>query len=296
MLFNHKSWGDSYKGPIGKWTNIRKEDGKLLADAEFDENDELAKLIASKVEGGFLSAASIGFRVVASSEDASVLLPGQSRPTVTKCKILECSIVDIPANSNALALYDDAGNKIDLSNDGDLTRLSAILQPNDNKNTSMKINLKAAYKGLLSFFNLKVEEGKDSVEHELNDDQLSKLNGLAEDVVKLTSERDQANADLTTAKNDLTTAKETIKTLGGKVTEMLTANGIEHKGEDSDEARLATLSATLKEWGKTGAKALKGGTQTKADDLGDDNSNPVLKHSHNQEAIAEYEKYNGKKQ
>ena len=59
--------------------------------------------------------ASIGITPTAWEEDAKLLKPGQTRPTVTKSKIKEASIVDIGSNENALALYDDNGNIYELS-------------------------------------------------------------------------------------------------------------------------------------------------------------------------------------
>lgn len=86
--------------PIGRWGNIRKENGQLLADAEFDEDDEFAQKVAKKFEKGILNTASIGFDFVAISEDPKMMIPGQIRPTVTKSVLLEASIADIPSNPN----------------------------------------------------------------------------------------------------------------------------------------------------------------------------------------------------
>ena len=41
MLYNHDR-----STTIGKWTNLRIEDGKLMADAEFDTDDEVGKEVA----------------------------------------------------------------------------------------------------------------------------------------------------------------------------------------------------------------------------------------------------------
>ena len=90
--------------PIGKWENLRVEDKKLLGDAVFDDNDELARKIKSKVEQGILNATSIGIDIVELSEDRDLLEKGQYRPTVTKSRLFEVSIVDIPSNANALKL------------------------------------------------------------------------------------------------------------------------------------------------------------------------------------------------
>lgn len=118
MLWMHsRAWrGDKDEVlPIGKWENIRIENGKLLADAVFDETDEFAKKIKSKVEQNILKMASIGINIIATSEDKNVIVQGQSRPTVIKCLITEASICDIGSNRNALRLFDEFGDELKLS-------------------------------------------------------------------------------------------------------------------------------------------------------------------------------------
>jgi hypothetical protein len=90
--------------PVGKWSNLRKEEGKLLGDLEFDQNDEFALKIESKVENGFLNTCSIWVDVIKMSEDEADMLPGQQYPTFTKTKLMECSIVDMPGNVGATRL------------------------------------------------------------------------------------------------------------------------------------------------------------------------------------------------
>lgn len=88
--------------PIGKWTNVRKEGSKLLADIEFDEQDEFAMDIKRKVEQDIFNACSMGFDP---KETSSLgIMDGQTLETVTKCELLEASIVDIPGNGNAVKL------------------------------------------------------------------------------------------------------------------------------------------------------------------------------------------------
>jgi hypothetical protein len=124
MLFMHnRPWRgikDEYS-VIGRWENIRKEDGKLLADAVFDLNDPFAKSIADKVDNDFIRMASLGFSPTEWSEEADVLVPGQTRATVTKSIAKEASIVDLGGNNNALALcdvpalYDETEKLVELS-------------------------------------------------------------------------------------------------------------------------------------------------------------------------------------
>lgn len=90
---------------VGRWENIRKEDDKLLADAVFDDTTPIGKQVKSQVEKGFLRAASIGIEIVERKTIKGV-------DTVTKCILNEISIVDVPANENALKLYRRNGRNV----------------------------------------------------------------------------------------------------------------------------------------------------------------------------------------
>jgi hypothetical protein len=130
---HHRTWRgtDDEILPIGRWENVRKENGKLLADAVFDENDPFAKRIADKVEGNFLRMTSIGMVVVDTSADPVNMKPGQTREAIVKCRLREASIVDIGANDNALVLYDLNGELVNLSaSSGDMP--VQLLEPNGN--------------------------------------------------------------------------------------------------------------------------------------------------------------------
>ena len=121
MLLNHNDWGL----PIGRWENIRIEEGKILADAVFDENDPKAVEVMQKVENDFIRMASIGAWPPEEVSDAEDLkFPGQTGHTVTKWTVREASIVTIGANHNALAFYDRTDGKlINLAEDGALVSL-----------------------------------------------------------------------------------------------------------------------------------------------------------------------------
>ncbi|MDR1173117.1 MAG: HK97 family phage prohead protease [Bacteroidales bacterium] len=90
MYYNH----DRSQGVIGRWENLRVDGSRMFAAPVFDMNDELGKKIARKVEDGFIKAASIGITDV----------EGDMRE-ILSCVLYECSICDIPANPNTLALY-----------------------------------------------------------------------------------------------------------------------------------------------------------------------------------------------
>lgn len=89
---------------IGRCVKLFKEGEKLIAEIEFDEADPFAKKIAGKVERGYIRMASIYADPLETSTDPKDLLPGQVFETVTKCKLVEITIVDIGGNDDALKL------------------------------------------------------------------------------------------------------------------------------------------------------------------------------------------------
>lgn len=124
--------------PIGKWVNIRKDGKKLVADLEFDEDDEFAVSLMRKVEKGIINMVSIGARAITTSDDPSVLIKGQTRPTVVQSLLMECSLVDIGANRNALRLQDEFGTDINLS-DRDGNHLLPLLSDIQHLNNDMEL-------------------------------------------------------------------------------------------------------------------------------------------------------------
>lgn len=116
MFYNH----DHEQGelPIGKLTNLRVENGQLLADPVWDEDDNKAMKVKSKVDKGFIKGASIGFDVLETSVDPSVLLEGQTHATVTKCLLVEASPTPMRANIGARFLSKN-GKRVTLSVDND---------------------------------------------------------------------------------------------------------------------------------------------------------------------------------
>ena len=109
VLFMHERDGYGNKGSevIGRCTRLYKEGTTLIAEVEFDEQDEFAKKIAGKVERGYIRMASMYAEIKEVSADPHHLLEGQVYETVTACKLVEISIVDIGGNDNALKLSKD---------------------------------------------------------------------------------------------------------------------------------------------------------------------------------------------
>ncbi|MFK7113364.1 hypothetical protein V3468_02805 [Flavobacterium oreochromis] len=109
VLFMHereyqKSGKEKGSAVIGRCVKLFKKGTDLVASIEFDEADEFAQKIAGKVARGFIRMASMYGDVKEASMDAELLLPGQTYETVTKCKLVEISIVEIGGNDGALKL------------------------------------------------------------------------------------------------------------------------------------------------------------------------------------------------
>ena len=109
VLFMHERGVNAYKGSevIGRCTKLYKEGTTLIAEVEFDEQDEFAKKIAGKVERGYIRMASMFAEIQEVSTQPQHILEGQVYETVTACKLVEISIVDIGGNDNALKLSKD---------------------------------------------------------------------------------------------------------------------------------------------------------------------------------------------
>ena len=200
-------WG-TYKA-IGHWKDIQVEDGVLSAEPVFDQVDELSKTIAAKFEAGTFNAASIGIRILATSSEKEFLVPGQTRETVTKCELMEASIVDIPAN--AVRLYDrdtSACLAVGMEN-----AAVPLLRQNP---TAM--NLKAKWKTVLAFLGI----GEDKAEAtQLSDEQMESLNAemerLQSENARLAAEKADADQQLQAANDEVTQLKADLAKKDGEI-------------------------------------------------------------------------------
>lgn len=88
---------------IGRWGALTVEGSQLIAEPEFDMEDENAAKIAGKVDRGFVVGTSMGIYIL----DAEMRdMPGQGfYPVVTRWELLEASPVPVPSNKAALRLY-----------------------------------------------------------------------------------------------------------------------------------------------------------------------------------------------
>ena len=115
LLWMHRRSFDRVAMPIGRIDNLRTDGDRLIGTPVFDQNDEFAKKIESKWENGFLRMASAGIEIIETSDAPEHLLQGQTRRTITRCRLEEVSIVDMGGNDEALQLYDRSGKVLKLA-------------------------------------------------------------------------------------------------------------------------------------------------------------------------------------
>lgn len=121
---------------VGYLKDIERKDGEITAEPVFDMATPLSRQLSKQWEFGSIRMVSVSVDIVETSEDRKQLLPGQTRPTVTKSKLSEVSIVDIGGNDNAVVLT-RGGKRIELSADGD-----CLLPLLNNQNEEQQMDLK----------------------------------------------------------------------------------------------------------------------------------------------------------
>lgn len=99
---------------IGMIKDIRNENGEITGEPWFDEVRPESRMAKEQWEKGTLRMGSPNFQVLETSEDASLMKPGQTGPTITKCRLIEYSMVDIGGNDDNIRL--SYGNEQDYSN------------------------------------------------------------------------------------------------------------------------------------------------------------------------------------
>lgn len=123
--------------PLGVVQGICKEGDDIIGELVFDMKDEFAAKIAQKWDDGILKMVSPNFDIVAVDEDPALALPGQTRATVTKSKLIEVSVVDIGGNDANMVLSRD-GQQLKLSEGGGCPDIPVLR--NTHINNSKKMN------------------------------------------------------------------------------------------------------------------------------------------------------------
>ena len=144
LLFNHsRPYRDTTDEvlPIGTVNNIRVDGDDIIGELSFDDKDEFARKIAQKWDDGIYRMVSVGATIIETSNDPAVLLPGQTRETITRWRLDEVSVVDIGANEDALALRYQDGRYVMLSNNHQADIVPKLKSDTIMKNVAMKLGL-----------------------------------------------------------------------------------------------------------------------------------------------------------
>jgi len=228
MLESHRNDADH---TLGRWINLTVEESRLLADPEFDSEGERVQIVSGKVERGFIKASSIG---ITFNPDKFLLVGG--RLILTECKLLEASIVPVPSNAGAIALFTPEGRPLDEDEVKQLCLEAKQTKPE--KNDKMKkfqislaaltalgvtepeqledAQLSAKIEALVSSnaaLTAKLKQLNDAAEADLE----SKRNALVEQAIKegrITA--DKKETFLSLAKNDFALAQATLDALPKK--------------------------------------------------------------------------------
>lgn len=174
---------------IGTMTDIQRSEDEITGVPVFDCASELSKQCKKQWEAGSLRMVSIGFDVVETSDAPEHLAAGQIRPTVTKSKLYEVSVVDIGANGDAIVLRKD-GELITLGDGADCP-LPLLNQPTTNNQPQMELKTLALQLGL-----------PETADEAAVNAKLAELNASAEDAEKMRKENEDLKLAQITAAVD----------------------------------------------------------------------------------------------
>jgi len=117
---------------LGSWIDIEVKDGKLFMRPVFDTKDTDGMEVVRKVLSGTIKASSIGIMF-----DPVDMVLMNDRLTLTKCVLFEVSIVAVPSNANAIALFNMAGQQL---SEQEIKSLCLSIQPDKHfNNNTMKL-------------------------------------------------------------------------------------------------------------------------------------------------------------
>jgi HK97 family phage prohead protease/HK97 family phage major capsid protein len=101
VLFNHDR-----NQIVGRWSDVRVKDGKLVGKIVWTQSDKwpFAQYLRDLVREGILRTVSVGFKPTAKQPLHKDADPHHGPFRFTRQELLECSLVSVPANPNALAI------------------------------------------------------------------------------------------------------------------------------------------------------------------------------------------------
>ena len=220
-------WGN-YKA-VGHIEDLQINGDELSGIPVFDKVDDLSREVSAKYEAGTFSAASVGIRIISTSANKDLLLPGQTRETVTESELMEVSIVDIPANANAVRLYDQSTSVL-LAAGMDTKAVPELPKLN------LKVmNLKSSWKTVLAFLKISDDkadttelsvENMESLNVEMkrlkdeNDSLVQAKKEIDEKLTASTSEVTQLKTDISTKDTEISTLKSDIEKKDGEIAQL----------------------------------------------------------------------------
>ena len=131
---------------VGYVNDLKIENDEITGELMFDCASEQSERCQKQFEFGSLRMVSAGLEIIETSEDPTMLVPGQTRPTITKSRLFEVSVADVGANDDAIVLEKD-GKRIMLSKDG-TCGLPLITHNNNQSNKDMEQKVIALQLGL----------------------------------------------------------------------------------------------------------------------------------------------------
>lgn len=198
MLSDH--WNSNWN-VIGKWLDVKKSGSLLTGLPDFDIEDQDAALIAGKVERGFIKACSMG--IIFDRENLTVQ---NEKVVLTKCELVEVSIVPVPSNANAVRLMHADGKPME---EKEIQELSLSVIPGI-KNPELNLNIHNMKKIILSVPTLMALGYQDQPTDGLDvSDVEGKVLSLSGKVTALTTENDSLKLAAKTAKDAQEAATKT---------------------------------------------------------------------------------------
>jgi hypothetical protein len=162
---------------IGFVKDIKKDCGDVTGELEFDEASPESIQAKKQFDFGSLRMVSAGIDILELSEDPALLKPGQTRPTITKSKLVEVSVVDIGGNDDALVLSRD-GVRLELGKDG--SNPLPLIDNTPNLKNNMELSKLALSLGLAATASESEVEAK-----------IAELRAAMQEVVTLRAEKEQ---------------------------------------------------------------------------------------------------------
>lgn len=211
MLDGH--WNDN-ESVIGKWQDFNFNGINLSGLPVFDMEDGKAKMIAGKVERGFIKACSMG--LVFSPEN--MVIEANGKWLLSKSELLEVSIVPVPSNKNAIRLYAEKNGEYELMNEDEIKMCLTGLSTKKETVKNTKKDNEKFYAEIKSLLELQDDSNNDDIlmaikellkaTNDSKDNAVEQMLNLALkeyslDATEIEFYRGQAKLDLSTVTNIL---------------------------------------------------------------------------------------------